>query len=73
MSDSERTQSGIQLRDHLFGRSYDLGIVGIGSDRFHVYMFGKKNRWRGNKPAEWAGWPVEYHWGVGRPRALAAE
>jgi hypothetical protein len=65
------TQIGIALRDHLFGRSYDHGMVGIGTNNFHVYIFNSEKRWRGNKPTEWHGIPIEYHWNVGRPRALA--
>jgi hypothetical protein len=56
-----------QLRDHLFGNRYDLGMLGIGSNCYHAYIFCKESKWRGNKPTEWSGWPIEYHWNVGIP------
>jgi hypothetical protein len=68
----ERKEAAARLDEHLFGPRYDLGMLGIGSDRYHAYMFDEENRWLGNKPDEWAGWPVEYHWGVGRPVARGA-
>lgn len=45
------------------------GNIGTGSDRLHVYVYGK---WRGEKPTEWQGVPVEWHVGMGKPRACAA-
>ena len=50
------------------GLSYSQASIGIGSGRFHVYIWDKRKR-----PAlvKWLGWPVEYHIGGGMPVAYA--
>ena len=62
------------LKDHLFGVGYVLtqapGFIGVGNGELHVYVHASKGRWHGNKPTEWEGVPVVWHFGVGRARAF---
>lgn len=68
MTDEQRA-SAFRLRDHLFSQCYERGGVGVGGDRFHVYVYDK---WPGDRFAEWEGMSVEWHVGGGKPRALAS-
>ena len=60
------------LHPHLFGGRCDLGNLGKASDRIFVYVWEAKHRWRGQTPHVWEGWPLEWRFGVGRPKPFEA-
>ena len=46
--------------------------IGLGKDCLHVYIrFGRRN-WRGERPKDWQGTPIHWHWNIGRTKAFAA-
>jgi hypothetical protein len=64
-------EGGKRLKDHLFGRRWDLGMVGTGTDRYFVYIHARRSRWLEHTPSTWEGVPVTWHFNVGRPVAYS--
>lgn len=68
------------LEAHLFGYvgmkgvviNREAGNLGIGSDRIFVFVRAPMKQWRGSRPLEWEGWPLEWRFGVGPAKAYVA-
>lgn len=74
MSNEHIVDAAADMRDWLILqhiRREDFSI-GVGSKCLHVYLrFGRKN-WPGERPADWQGIPITWHWNVGHTVALAS-
>lgn len=44
-------------------------VVGAGLDKLYVYAHESKKRFSRPIMDEWMGYPIEYHFGVGKPKA----
>ena len=65
---SEIAESGRQLAGYLFGvrrYTHDQGFVAIGLDRLFVYMQMPADKWAGERPDTWQGFPIEWRWDCG--------
>jgi hypothetical protein len=63
----ELGRASITLREHLglrYGAKQD-GFVGCAKDGLIVYIQMPKKKWRGAQPTEWAGYPVQWRFGIG--------
>lgn len=47
------------------------GMVGVGVDKIIVYMHCRRRQWPLPALSIYQGWPVEWHWKVGRPVAAS--
>ncbi|HYT43360.1 MAG TPA: hypothetical protein VEP90_13565 [Methylomirabilota bacterium] len=59
-------EHAVNLKHHLFGKDYtaNLGVIGVGKNELHVYIFVSKKRWPGEMPSEYHGIPVKWHFGT---------
>lgn len=72
-SDARLERAADEFRTILFGPRVgldDLGFVGVGTDKLHVYIYAKT--WPHQEVRTYDGIDVEYHLGVGKIRAQPA-
>lgn len=67
-------QAAKTLQTHIIDLHYrrEDFAIGMGSDRLHIYCHFPASRWRGVMLNTWDGFPIEWHFGVGRAKAFAA-
>lgn len=79
MSPSERDEmvlAAAHLREMLFGpvrSAREGGFVGIGAGKLIAYVHTPREAWPTDLPCMCRQFPIEFRFGVGRARALAAQ
>jgi hypothetical protein len=71
--DSNMEAAATNLRRKLREIDRDFGMIGLGSGVFTIYVHGSAAQWRDKTFDNFHGYPIEWHFDVGRPELTSKD